>query len=97
LKDGALAIVPETSLVLYQREFMRGDIVKRSLFDTQSAIVQSMYSEVRLEHVMTKQKLKEWIPFQSLKSSLVVQHRDTVVFENWIGTIEEVSPVDSLH
>lgn len=88
--NGALHIVPESSLVLYQREFMRGDIVKRSLTKVESALVVDSHSEVILQHVVTKQRIKKWVPYERLRNSLVVEARDRVVYDEWLGTIEEV-------
>ena len=87
---GELAIVPESSLVLYQREFMKGDIVKRSLASVESAVVVNVKTEVQLEHIITMQRIKGWVPYEKLANSLNIEARDRVVYDEWIGTVEEV-------
>lgn len=89
--SGELAIVPESSLVLYQRDFLKGDIVKRSLVSIESAMVIDVKTEVQLEHVISRERIKGWVPSEKLKSSSSLEVRDRVVFDEWIGTIEEVS------
>lgn len=86
-----LMIVPESTLSLFQREFLTGDIVKRSLANIESAVVIESKSEVRLEHVMSKQKVEEWVPYDLLKGAMVLEARDRVIYDEWVGTVEEVS------
>lgn len=89
--NGALHITPESSLVLYQREFLRGDIVKRSLTRIESAVVVDTDSEVILQDVVTKQRVKKWVPLKKVKNSLIVEARDRVVYDHWLGSVDEVS------
>ncbi len=90
MANGDLSIVPEFSLLLYQREFLKGDVVKRSLTAVESAVVVDVKTEVQLEHVITKQRVKGWVPFEKLGNSLKIEARDKVVYDEWIGTVEEV-------
>ena len=91
MRSGELSIVPESTLLLYQREFMRGDVVKRSLVAVESAIVVDVKTEVQLEHVITHERVRGWVPYEKLASSLQIEARDKVVYDEWIGTVEEVS------
>ena len=91
MKTSWLAIVSESSLILYQREFLKGDIVKRSLVSIESAIVVDINTEVQVEHVVTKERIRDWIPYRKLKNALPLEPRDKVVYDEWVGTIEEVS------
>lgn len=86
-----LSIVPESSLILFQREFLKGDIVKRSLTAIESAVVMGSESEVQLEHAITGKKVKGWIPWSRLRTGMAMEARDRVVYGNWIGTVEEAS------
>jgi ubiquitin-conjugating enzyme E2 O len=90
-KTRELLIVPESTLSLVQREFLIGDIVKRSLANVESAVVVEVKSEVRLEHVMSKIKVEDWIPYDLIKSAIILEARDKVIYDEWIGTVEEVS------
>ena len=87
---GALAIVPESSLVLFQRDFLKGDVVKRSLTAVESAMVVDIKAEVQLHHALTLQKIRGWVPVNKLSSSIPIEVRDKVVYNNWIGEVVEV-------
>lgn len=76
-------------MYLIQRDFILGDLVKRSLSAVESAVITKISSEVRLEHVTTGQKLS-WTPYDKVTNALMVEVRDHVVYNNWIGTVEEV-------
>ena len=89
-KTRELLIVPESTLSLVQREFLIGDIVKRSLANVESAVVVEVSSEVRLEHVMSKIKVEDWVPYDLLKGAITLEARDKVIYDQWIGTVEEV-------
>nr|XP_031861429.1 uncharacterized protein CI109_003033 [Kwoniella shandongensis]KAA5528501.1 hypothetical protein CI109_003033 [Kwoniella shandongensis] len=90
LSNGELQIVPESTLRLYQREFIKGDVVKRSLTSPESAVVIDIKSEVRLEHVLSKEKVEGWVEYRKMQNSLLFDARDRVVYDEWIGTVEEV-------
>ena len=92
-RTGDLSIIPESSLILYQRVFVKGDIVKRSLTAVESAVVVHVKTEVQLEHIITKQRIKGWVPYSKLANSLKIEARDKVVYDEWIGTVEDVGLV----
>lgn len=85
-----LAIVPESSVQLVSREFLTGDLVKRSLTQSKSGIITRLRASVQVEHVFTKQRLDAWIPQEKLKSSLMVERKDKVFFDEWVGSVEDV-------
>jgi ubiquitin-conjugating enzyme E2 O len=93
---GELAIVSESSLLLYQREFLKGDVVKRSLVAVESAVVVRVKTEVQLEHVASCTRPRGWVPYEKLRNALYIEARDKVVYDEWVGTVEEVSTDDSL-
>ena len=95
-KTGALSIVPESSLSLRQRNFLVGDVVKRSLLHVESGIVIDSEHEVRLTKLIVGDILPGWIPFDKLKSSLILEVKDKVIYDEWFGTIEEVSSSSSV-
>lgn len=84
-------IVPESSLLLYQREFLKGDVVKRSLVAVESAVIVDIKTEVQLEHIMSRERLRNWVPFDKLRNGMAIEARDKVIYDEWIGTVEEVS------
>ncbi|KIR35252.1 ubiquitin-conjugating enzyme E2 O [Cryptococcus deuterogattii MMRL2647] len=90
LSTGRLAIVPESTLRLFQREFLKGDIVKRSLTSQESALVVNIKTEVKLQHALTGEELDQWVKYEDVSNALKIDARDRVVYGNWVGTIEEV-------
>lgn len=49
-------------------------------------------TEVQLEHAIDRTKVKGWIPWSKLKSDMAIEARDRVMFGDWVGIVEEVSP-----
>ncbi|KIR99879.1 ubiquitin-conjugating enzyme E2 O [Cryptococcus deuterogattii 2001/935-1] len=90
LSTGRLAIVPESTLRLFQREFLKGDIVKRSLTSQESALVVNIKTEVKLQHALTGEELDQWVKYEDVSNALKIDARDRVVYGNWVGTVEEV-------
>lgn len=91
LESGELQIVPEAEYTLVSRDFIPGDVVKRSLTAVESAVVSSVRSEVRLHHAIAKDREGGWIPFDQVQNALKIEARDKVFCDEWIGTVEEVS------
>ena len=92
LKTWELSIVPESSLVLFQRCFRTGDIVKRSLTALQSAVITDVKWEILLEQPETKKRTRSWAPFESVKSHRGFEVGDAVAYGNWIGYVFGVCP-----
>ncbi|KAK8844131.1 hypothetical protein IAR55_006925 [Kwoniella newhampshirensis] len=90
IANGELEIVPESTLRLYQREFIKGDVVKRALTSPESALVVDIRSAVRLQHCLSKEKVDGWVDFEKMGNALLFDARDRVVYDEWIGTVEEV-------
>jgi len=86
-----LAIVPESLLTLRSRDFLKGDVVKRSLTNIESATIVDITAEAKLEHAITKEPVDAWVPWNLLGNSMIIEARDKVVFDEWLGTVEEVS------
>lgn len=89
----ALAILPESDLILLDRDFVRGDVIKRSLDKIESGVVMKVSSFVQLEHCISGETVAGggWVPMNKLASSLCVEAGDKVVYNNWLGTIKDVS------
>ena len=92
MMTGDLSIVPESTLLLYQRDFLKGDVVKRSLGAAESAVIVDVRTELQLENAVSHERVKGWVPFERLANSLQIEARDKVVFNEWIGTVIEVDP-----
>ncbi len=90
-KTNILQIVPESTLKLRQRDFMIGDIVKRSLMNVESGVVTGTSHDVRLTKLITGEILPNWVPFDKLKSSLILDLKDKVVYDEWLGSVDDVS------
>ncbi|OCF32415.1 hypothetical protein I316_05840 [Kwoniella heveanensis BCC8398] len=90
ITNGELSIVPESSLTLSSRDFLKGDVVKRSLTSPESAVIVDMSTQVKLVHAITKAPVEDWVDYKLLKNSLSIEARDRVVYKGWIGTVEEV-------
>jgi ubiquitin-conjugating enzyme E2 O len=71
---------------------MRGEFVKRNLTDLESAVVVESNTKVKLESLyLIGYRLPVWVPWNKLANALALERRDKVVYQNWIGTVEEVS------
>jgi hypothetical protein len=89
--DGTRLIIPESKLLLLSRDFIKGDTVKRSVTSFEAAVVTDTRTEVLLEHAISREEVKEWVPLEKLKSAVKFEGSDRVVYNQWIGTIMEVS------
>lgn len=88
---GDLSIVRESEFTLFVRDFLRGDLVKRSLTSVESAVIVSTSAEVKLEPSLhAGMSVQGWVPYDKLRSALLVEARDRVVYDEWIGTVVEV-------
>jgi ubiquitin-conjugating enzyme E2 O len=76
-----LAISPESSLILVQRDFIKGDLVKRSLTSVEAAVVKDVRTEVMMEHAITKEKVNGWVGFEKLENGFALEARDRVVLD----------------
>lgn len=81
---------PQASLQLFDRQFMKGDLVKHALTDVESAVVISVETECQLEHVISHERIPRWIPWKQLTNAVKIEAKDKVVYDEWIGTVEEV-------
>lgn len=96
MSTGELEAVPELSLQLFERAFLKGDLVKHSLEDAESAVVVEVETHCLLEHIISGERLSEWVPWSKLKNAVKIEAKDKVVFDEWIGTVEEVGRLRSL-
>ena len=88
-KDERL-IVPESSLILWTRDFYLGDTVKLSLASAESARVIQTRQEVKLAHIRSDEVYDQWIPANRLIPTTHFQKGSRVAYMNWIGTVEGV-------
>lgn len=91
MTTGGLEVFPELSLQLFERAFLKGDFVKHSLEDAESAVVVEVMTECLVEHVISGERLSEWVPWSKLRNAVKIEAKDKVVYDEWIGTVEEVS------
>ena len=91
-----LRIHLESELVLKDRDFVKGDVIKRSLDQVESGVVMQVTTEVQLENCITGQVVADgqWVPMKKLASSLAMEPGDKVVYNNWLGTIKDVRIAD---
>lgn len=90
MQTGVYEVAPEMELVLFERAFMKGDLVKQDLTDLESAVVVDVDTECTLEHVISKERLPSKVPWNHLKNAVKIEAKDKVVYDEWIGTVEEV-------
>ena len=88
---GEYETASELDLQLFERQFMKGDLVKHALTDLESAVVVETRTECLVEHVISRERLHKWIPWTELKNAVQIEAKDRVVYDEWIGTVEEVS------
>ncbi|KZO89659.1 hypothetical protein CALVIDRAFT_547777 [Calocera viscosa TUFC12733] len=94
--NGQRAILKESDILLKDRAFRPGDVVKQNLTDVMSGIVTGTHCEVMLEHAITKQPLQGWVDVQYVELDTEVAPGDYVIYGNWIGTtFEETTCVTS--
>lgn len=87
---GGIEVISELDLELFERAFLKGDFVKHSLLDAESALVVDVKTECLLEHVISGERLHRWVPWEKLRNAVKIEAKDKVVFDEWIGTVEEV-------
>jgi ubiquitin-conjugating enzyme E2 O len=87
---GEYETASELDLQLFERQFMKGDLVKHTLTDIESAVVIDTKTECKLGHVISGERLPRWIPWNQLRNAVQIEAKDRVVYDEWIGTVEEV-------
>ncbi|WOO78553.1 putative ubiquitin-conjugating enzyme E2 23 [Vanrija pseudolonga] len=90
MQTGVFEVVPELSLQLFERSFLKGDLVKHALTDLESAVVVDVQTECVVEHVMSRERIVRPVPWTKLKNAVRIEAKDKVVYDEWIGTVEEV-------
>lgn len=93
MQTGETEVVPELSLTLFERSFLKGDFVKYSLEDAESAVVVDVKTECLVEHVISGERLAGWVPWEKLRNAVKIEAKDRVVYDEWIGTVEEVRSI----
>ncbi|GMK56130.1 hypothetical protein CspeluHIS016_0211860 [Cutaneotrichosporon spelunceum] len=88
--NGTLQVVSEFDLELFERAFLKGEFVKHSLMDAESALVVDVETECLIEHVISGERLSQWVPWGKLRNAVRIEAKDKVVYNEWIGTVEEV-------
>jgi hypothetical protein len=87
-RNGILSIQPEHNFTIYQRSYLKGNVVKRNLQDMESAMIISIQSDCQLR-TFTGEEI-DWFPWEKLKRSIAIEVRDKVFYNNWVGSVEEV-------
>ncbi|KZT36569.1 hypothetical protein SISSUDRAFT_1049714 [Sistotremastrum suecicum HHB10207 ss-3] len=83
-------IVQESELTLVDRSFNIGSPVKRSFDDVQSGIVVDVETKARLEHAISGVVVPGWISTLDVYPSPPLEIGDYVIYDDWVGQIEEV-------
>ncbi|CAK9781769.1 hypothetical protein CC85DRAFT_267536 [Cutaneotrichosporon oleaginosum] len=87
---GDLKVMSEMDLELFERPFVKGDFVKHSLMDAESALVIDVQTECMIEHVISGERISQWVPWDKLRNAVRIEAKDKVVYDEWLGTVEEV-------
>ena len=48
-------------------------------------------TDCRLSSVDTREPVKDWFPWEKLRYAVSLSPRECVIYNNWIGTIDDVS------
>ncbi|KAI0348532.1 hypothetical protein BDW22DRAFT_1366335 [Trametopsis cervina] len=83
-------ILPESKLMLLDRLYQPGDLLKRSIEDVRSGIVTSIEVKGRLEHAINFEPIKGWKTLDELDCYVDVDMGDYVVYNDWIGQVVEM-------
>ena len=70
--------------------FNIGDVCKRSLKHIESGIVVEHKMKLKLEHVLSKQRIDHDVPDEDVQNVIRIVNGDHVVANNWVGVVEEV-------
>ena len=85
--SGEPSIAKESDLVLLDRSFQPGDVVKRSVEDAQSGVILKSNMKVRLGHAISGVKLPGWYSIDDFVPYYLGWPGMYVVHQNWIGQV----------
>lgn len=83
-------ILPESKLMLLDRIYQPGDLLKRSVDDVCSGIVTSIDVKGRLEHAITGDEIPGWKSKEDVECYIDVDMGDYVVYDDWVGQVVEM-------
>ncbi|KAJ7169729.1 hypothetical protein C8R46DRAFT_208451 [Mycena filopes] len=83
-------ILPESDLILIDRTFHRGDLIKRSIDDVRSGVVLKSRVNGRCEHVISGERLEGYTTLEELSDRSYAEVGDYVTYDDWIGQVIEL-------
>ncbi|KAI0695133.1 hypothetical protein BC835DRAFT_980174 [Cytidiella melzeri] len=83
-------ILPESKLVLLDRMYQPGDLLKKSIDDVQSGIVTGIDVRGRLEHAISFEPIASWKTMDDMEFYIDVDMGDYVVYNDWVGQVVEM-------
>ena len=86
-KDHARGIFPESSFRLLDRLFEPGDLCKRNIEDAESAVVNRIDIEFRVQQSITGKSIDWWLTKEDLDYSLDLHVGDYVTYGDWVGQV----------
>ncbi|KAI5475908.1 ubiquitin-conjugating enzyme E2 O [Pseudohyphozyma bogoriensis] len=92
LPDGKREVIVESDSEIVDRGFIMGDLVRvvGAKGKAQAGIVTEMKTEIRLQRVLSGEKVDEWIESEKVVASARVARGDHVAHGEWVGIVEEV-------
>jgi ubiquitin-conjugating enzyme E2 O len=97
LPNGDRLEIKEQGIKIVDRGFLRGDLVKHNSTPSQSGVIVSIDSKVQLQRVLPSTSddvdvdIKgQWFDSKDLVASARLNRGDHVIFQDWVGLIEEV-------
>lgn len=86
-------ILPESAVELVDRSLQVGDICKRRHDDVQSAVVTKAEVTFKLSHAISDRILDERFTLADIKEDEDVAVGDFVVYDDWIGQVQNVRTI----
>ncbi|KAI0094796.1 hypothetical protein BDY19DRAFT_914675 [Irpex rosettiformis] len=83
-------ILPESKLILLDRLYQPGDLLKKSIDDVRSGIVTSIDVQGRLEHAISFEPIETWKTMDDMEFYIDVDMGDYVVYNDWVGQVVEM-------
>ncbi|KAG6840353.1 hypothetical protein C0991_007280 [Blastosporella zonata] len=91
LSDGGeREILPESELILVDRNIHPGDFCKRTIEHMQSGVVTNVHVKGRIEHVISGEPVEGWKTMEDIETKLEADIGDYVVYDDWIGQVIEL-------
>lgn len=80
-------ISPESKFKLIDRPFQTGDVCKRHIEDVQSGVVKSVDVRFKAAHVISNEKVKDWLTKDDIEDVDEVTIGSIVIYGDWVGQV----------